>query len=447
MPTYGLTAEGFFPKTFDVIQAEIDADLRNALGLSVVTGVLAKLRDIFAERETKLWELAEAVYHAWDPSAATGDMLDALCELTRTLREEATRSLVELHLTGTPATVVTAGSRAATLSTAAQFETLADATIAAAVAWVTATVYAVGDIVYNDDRIYYCITAGTSDTGPFTEDEDITDGTAHWRFLGDGTGYVVVDSQAVETGPTEAISGDITTIVTPVGGWTDVINLLDADVGTDVETDGDLRIRRLDEVDAQGLGVPEAIRRVLLLVDDVTFVQVFYNDTDDDDTSLGVTLPPHSVMALVRGGANQDLWDALRTCVGAGIQTFGDTSGSSVDSEGVSHGFSFQRPDEVEIYIDLEVDYIAADVPSDYQTQMKSKIVTWGDARKTGYDVVASAVSAQVFKVDGIHKVRVCDIGTAANPSSAADISIGALQLAVFDTSRITIVDADAVTP
>lgn len=55
-------------------------------------------------------------------------------------------------------------------------------------AWVADTEYSVGDQVTNADRAYECITAGESDSvgGPSTTAADITDGAAHWEYLGEG---------------------------------------------------------------------------------------------------------------------------------------------------------------------------------------------------------------------------------------------------------------------
>ncbi len=53
-------------------------------------------------------------------------------------------------------------------------------------AWVALTVYAQGAQRRNGAGAYQCITAGTSAAsgGPTGTGSDITDGTAHWEFLG-----------------------------------------------------------------------------------------------------------------------------------------------------------------------------------------------------------------------------------------------------------------------
>jgi hypothetical protein len=54
-------------------------------------------------------------------------------------------------------------------------------------AWATSTAYTVGQRRFNDTQnVYECITAGTSASsgGPTGTTADITDGTAHWKFVG-----------------------------------------------------------------------------------------------------------------------------------------------------------------------------------------------------------------------------------------------------------------------
>ena len=69
------------------------------------------------------------------------------------------------------------------LSTIANLRTY----LAQPAAWAQATAYAVGDQARAVASLYVCITTGTSSgtgTGPSGTTADITDGTAHWKYLG-----------------------------------------------------------------------------------------------------------------------------------------------------------------------------------------------------------------------------------------------------------------------
>lgn len=439
----GLTSTGLQIKSYETIIEGIDTKLVQRFGTGIrLTGVLGKLRAIVGEVAAELWELAEAVHSASNPDANTGASQEAIAAITGSLRDAAASSTVELTLTGTPTTVVPTGSRASVTGTEDEFETLEDATFATATAWAPTTVYVVGNIRRNASRIYLCIVGGTSagSGGPTTTSSDITDGSVHWKYLGEGTGYDQVDSASVDTGPIAALSGAIITIETPVAGWSSVINILDADLGHNLETDEDFRVKREEELFTAGSSPVDAIRAELQQLSGVISVTVLHNNTDVTDAD-GV--PPHSVEALVRGGDDQAIFDALWKAVAGGIRTYGTTSGFANDSEGVAQVVQFTRPSEIAIYVDVVCTKDPASYPNDGDDQVSAAIVAWGDSLKTGRDVVARAVSARVFDVDGMLDVTDIDIGTAPNPATDTTITITRRQLAVFDSSRITVVSSN----
>lgn len=449
MPTYGLTATGFLPKTLEIIRDEINGALTDYFGpsLDLENGILARIVGIVAERLAELWELAEAVNSAQDPDKAAAAALDALCLLTGTFRLAAAYSEVALTLTGTPTTVVPAASRASTSTTGAKFITKASATITAAAAWVASTGYAAGNRRTNASRVYQCITAGTSagSGGPTTTSTDITDGTAHWRYLGEGTGVIDADAQSVDTGAIVAVSGDITVIETPVGGWSSVANLLDADLGYAEQGDESLRLTREEELSQAGTSTADAIRAALLELDDTSSVTIFENTSDVEVDGM----PPHSVEALVRGGEDEDIAQTLLDQIAAGIGSHGNTSADATSSEGVTTEMFFSRPVEINIGVDVILTKDPATYPADGDDQVKAAIVAFGDAQRCGKNAVASSVLAQAFKVAGVLDVTTCEISSAAAPSAppapttSATIAIAPRELAVFDTSWITVTTSD----
>ncbi len=441
MTTYGLTTTGFVTKTFEVLQEEMNDALRAAFGNSInlTNGILAKFRDIVCERYAECWELMEAVYSSQDPDKATATALEALCALTGTLKSPATYSTVTLTLTGTPATLVSAGSRAATFSTSKKFATDADATITLVSAWASGTAYALGDRRHNDSgKVYQVTTAGTSagSGGPTGTGTGIVDNTVTWAYLGAGTGAIDVAATCIETGEIAGFARDISVIDTPVGGWQGVINVLDASLGSDVESDGDLRLRRELELSQAGQSTIDAIRASLLEVEDVTAVTVFVNNTDVTDAD-GV--PPHAVEAMVQGGLNQDIFDELLANVAAGIVTFGNTSGTSTDSQGTVHDMKFSRAVEIPIYVVLGVKKDARTYPVTGDTLIKESIVEWGDVQDTGKDAVPSGIGAQAFAVTGVLEVTYIGISTVsiATPTTWAATTVYVSNNVVVNAGRV----------
>lgn len=441
MTTYGLTTTGFVIKTMDVLISSYNATLQAIYGLSINldNGIMARFVAILCERLAELWELAEAINSSTNPDAATGARLEEVSLITGTIRKDATSSDATLTLTGTNGTTVNVGSRAKTASTGEKFVTLATGLLSALPAWVATTAYVVGDRRTNATRCYVCITAGTSagSGGPTTTLANITDNTVHWRYMGEGTGAVDVASTCVDTGPIAAISGDINVIDTPVGGWASVINLTDAVPGNDITSDQGLRLLRDAELAQDGSGTADSIRGKILNLSGVTACTVFVNDTDVTDVD---GMPPHSVEALVIGGDDQAIRDLLLANVGAGIVTQGNTSGTSVDSEGVSQPIEFTRPTPVLIYVDITYIKYPIDYPSDGDLEVQTAIAL---ITSTGTDAVASRIGSKAFGVAGVLDVTSTKIGIAPAPTLSTTISITPRQYASYDTSRVTVHTSD----
>jgi phage-related baseplate assembly protein len=83
MAEFGVTADGFAAKGFDVIVAEAMARARDAFGDDVdlsATSPLRKLLEVTAAEDAELWRRLEDLYYSNFLSAAVGDDLDLLGE-------------------------------------------------------------------------------------------------------------------------------------------------------------------------------------------------------------------------------------------------------------------------------------------------------------------------------------------------------------------------------
>jgi hypothetical protein len=76
---------------------------------------------------------------------------------------------------------------------------------------------------------------------------------------------------------------------------------------------------------------------------------------------------------------------------------------------------------------------------------VEAAIVAYGDAQATGKNAVSSSLVAQCFTVPGVLEVTSLFIGLAPAPVSTATIPISLRELAVYDTSRITVSTSDGV--
>lgn len=446
MTTYGLLSTGFVPKTAEIIRAEVDALFFARYGNSFDMSdeqPQGWLVGIMSEREALIWELLEAIVASRDPDAAFGVYLDTLLALSGAKRIAAQSSTVTLTLTGTDATSVPAASQISNQVTTERFDTSTDAVLVDLTVWALSTAYVLDDRRSNGGNCYICTGAGTSagSGGPTTELSAITDGTVTWRFLGNGIAAVDVAATSSNTGPVIGTSGDLNVIENPVSGWDSVINILDATLGAVLESDGIAKLRRETVLATGGTTPVDALRTDLLTVDGVTSVRIFENNTDATDAN-GV--PAHSIEALIQGGTDQDIWTKLHTDGPAGYNTYGTVIGTATDTLGNVKAYAFSRPTEVEITHELTVEYDVSLYPTDGDTQIKLAIVAYGDAQNAGRDASPRAATAAAMGIVGVTDVPVSELGSPGVVD--ANYVIGSRELAVYDTSRITITSS-AVTP
>lgn len=448
--TYGITDAGFVRKTLEIIKAEREESVRQTFGTSIdlaPEGPIGQWIGVESEREALLWELAEAAYNSLNPDSAEGAAQDSVAAITGTLRTPAQPSLVTLALTGTPTTPLDAGRIASVSITEKRFTTLVATVIPAALtARATSTAYVIGDRRTNNGHAWICTIAGTSSagTGPQTATAaapTVVDGTVSWYWLGLGTGAIDVAAASEESAAIVGSTGTIRTIETPVSGWSGVVNLADAILGNEIEGHAALRIRREQELVANGGGLVESIRNALLdttNVPGVLGVRVFQNS---DYQVNGDGMPPNSIEAVVRGGTDADIRATLWAFgASAGIYSHGSVSGTITDSQGHVQTVRFSRPTEVPIYIVMTVERNTLTYPLDGDTQIRTSILARGNADDAfGINARPHMVRSQAFLVDGVLDVPVCNVGTAPAPVTEASIAIGLREIAVYDSARIAI--------
>jgi uncharacterized phage protein gp47/JayE len=389
----GLTSSGFNAPTFSEIRADYVSRARDILG-PVNTdpeSAIGQQISVYAEREALIWQALEAVYLSQYPDSAAGRSLDGAVALTGITRLGATKTIVEVDLTGDPGITIPSGSQAS-----------------------------------NDNGDLFELTA------------DVTlDGS------GNGSGTM----QALEAGEILALAGTVTDIETPVSGWDSVTNPDDGDEGRDEETDSELRLRREQSLQITGAGTVEAIRaRLLQQVDDVSGVTIVENRSNTTD---GDGRPPHSFETVVSGGVDQDVGDLLWEVKPAGIETTGDITVTVTDSQGESQPIKFSRPVDVYIWADITVNVAdPGEFPDGAETEIKEKIVEYAEERfGVGDDVTYQALFGPIYRnIPGIGDIDLtiadsADAGTQPDPGdyAAANITIADNEISRWLESRIAV--------
>lgn len=378
-----LTAEGFDRTRLDDILAQHVAAMNDIFGadISLNPDDLDYLTlSIFANAVSEVTMLAEAVYHSFNPQSATGAALSRLVQLNKITRIVGTHSQATVRCTGTVGTTIPAGSLVKHESSGVVFITQAEAIIGAG-------------------------------------------------------GYVDVDVLSELMGPYSAAIDTLTVIGSPTYGWQSVTNDAAAIVGRYEETDEQLRIRRAKSTGTPGQTSRGSIYGAVANLPDVTQVAIYENITDAVDVN---GMSAHSIMVIVNGGADQDIWDTILLKKSLGVTMLGDEVGTAVDSYGHSNEIKFARPTAVNIYIDISLE-IRVGWPSDGVDQIKNAIVDWGIAnQEIGEELIFSRIYEPVNSIPG-HSISAMTVGIAAAPTLSDNIAIAFDELAVFDVSRITV--------
>lgn len=373
----GVESTGFVrPGTNDLLD-EMKAAIKASSQFGASTNVeadswIGQILAIIADRLSAAWQLGEAIYNALYPDTAEGAALDNVCELVGVSRLAATRSTVDVTLTGTPSTVISAGARLSVVGSAEKFQLVANATIG-------------------------------------------------------GGGSVVAEFESIETGPVRANAGTLTQIETVVTGWTGANNATDATLGRDIETDAELRLRRLLALRVTGAGTVESIAAYLLQeVADVTDVKVIENDADTTDSE---SRPPHSIHCIVDGGTDEDVATAIFLKKPAGIATHGDETVTVEDSMGFDHDINFDRSEAVPIFIHLILTVDADEFNVGQAQSVRVSVDTVAD--DTDYTVTIQGVE---FTIDS--GTGATDLSIAAALVSAISGGTGATHVYVTPTDN-----------
>ena len=219
----------------------------------------------------------------------------------------------------------------------------------------------------------------------------------------------------------------------------------DATLGRDVESDADFRLRRIDLLRISGAATLEAIRAAVLNTDGVLQAFVFENPTDFID---GFGRPPHSFEAVVSGGTDEDIAQTLFDTKPIGIQTFrvpgpNGVTELVVDSQGTSHTIEFSRADNVQMFVEVDINAIATEFGGGSQVageqQVREAIKALGDLQQIGQGVTILRFKCVPLGIAGVDDVTDIYIEATFPPVNQANIVLLPRELATFSTADIAI--------
>jgi uncharacterized phage protein gp47/JayE len=388
---FGLNKDGFNRMRYADIIAEMNSRARSVFGSDVNLSEYSPLGMFFkvvAFSMAVIWQLAEYVYYGAYKDTAEGYQLDGVCQYIGITRKPASYATGTVTFTGTEGTVIPL-----------QF------------------LVSTGTYQFWTQQIATIPVGGTVD----------------------------VPIRAIELGNTSnVLASTITTIVNPLTGVTSVTNALGTTGGADVETDEALRARYNESISLGGASTTSAIEAELLQVQNVVAAVVTENVT----MATVDGIPAKAFEAMVYGGTNSDIADAIYRTKAAGIQAFGDITVPITDDKGQVHNIGFSRVAEVPVYVHVTLTTDSELFPVAGMTTIETNIIKYiggTDADTTKYyglglgdDVVYTKIIGICHSVAGVTDVTVT-LSTDNITFTAANVAIATGEVAVTDYNKVVI--------
>ncbi len=224
----------------------IDLDERSPIGI---------IMSIMAERYGEINELLESVFLASFPATAFGVYLDYICALNGITRNPAVASTVDL--TFTRSNTPDQGQVEIPASTQVKSDT--------------------------NDTIFWTTDSAT--------------------FIAEGDQTVTIRATCSETGPINAVTNSLTFMPSIPTNVESVTNLQPASLGSDEESDAELRARRQASLAKASTPTQLGITTALLNMPEIASATVIVNDTNEEVDGR----PPHSFEAYVSPTTEEEL--------------------------------------------------------------------------------------------------------------------------------------------
>lgn len=462
----GVTINGFVPKRMNEIitglkdQAKpIFQDLVKP-GDEVDTGdtsTIGRLIGLIAPDLDELWQAAQQVYQAFDPNSATGVALDNIVQYIGITRRQGAPTVLRASVWGTTNTFMPQGQyirgdEGNQFVSTIELTFSTDDFIGFAIQPIVAPV---GDVV-----AFTMITAEgivtlskNSDIGD-TSDTIMTEWmnqynaagqTSTYAYIADGKFYVVLKQyfdyvtvpsvtsaslvevkkrlafNSVDFGDIPAPINTVTTMLTPVFGWLSVTNEISAEKGSVYETDEELRERFRVSKAVRANNTSEALYSQLLELPDVELVRVYENMTNAVDLK---GLPPHSFMAIVRGGVDTDIGEIVWHNKPLGIGSHGAETVTIRDSQNLEREVHFNRATDVPVYVNVVVKKTDNTFPDNGADQIRTAIYNYVKSTAAmGENVIYTRFFTPVNSIPG-HQVDVLKIGKTLGTMGTSNIAL-----------------------
>lgn len=207
-----------------------------------------------------------------------------------------------------------------------------------------------------------------------------------------GAGTASLSFRAETLGAVLTTPNTLTTIATITLGVTAVNNpLVATTTGQAEETDFALRIRRAKSVALPSKGYFEGLIAALLNIEGVTSVNLLENVGDSPDSD---GIPGHSIWAIVAGGTNADVANAIYVKRNAGCGMKGAVEVLINQVDGSTFPISFDRPTDEDLYISVQLAAVSGTLDPAYIRNQILQNITYQIGEKADASSIVAFIKA-----------------------------------------------------
>lgn len=396
---YGMTPDGFIPKRL----ADIIEDMKSSIG-SIKhpdTGelmfqsdsddtILEQIIGVFSEGLSECWEAAYDGSVQFDPLKNSGAGQAGTVQINAILKKTGGYSLINMILGGVPGTVIPRGSRISSADGILVFATTSDATV------------------------------GNSKT-------------------------VLVTAQCETKGDINPDENTIIQIVDPITGWQGARNSDVVSIGTEEETEEELRRRQQRSTSLTSYRQIDAIYAAVLNVQGVIWCRAYQNDKYYPYDERGI--PFKEVAVVADGGNTEEIANVLFYRFPVGVIGYGNTPTVLRDQQGIAYTISFSRPVDILIWIEIDLEVInQGEFPETYESDIITAILDYarygGDGNQDGFppgaDIIRSRLYTPINMIGG-HRILSVKLGVSEGNLGETDIPIPWQSVGRFASERIIV--------
>ncbi|AUR89453.1 baseplate protein J-like protein [Vibrio phage 1.123.O._10N.286.48.F3] len=251
-----------------------------------------------------------------------------------------------------------------------------------------------------------------------------------------------VVAEAINYGPISAAANTLTKINTPIFGVVSVDNSGPSTVGTNRETDPQLRFRMLKS-SAQDSTTLAGSFSAISEIDGVSYVSIHDRSSP---LATALNIQPGEEFYIIDGG-NDDVIAStmMNVAVAGGIITKNDVAGADIVTASATNPannqptpYSWARPSDKPVFVKIQVSPEAS-APADYVAQIKLSISNYIADLDVGAKIMSSRVAAAAQCATDGFDVLDCKVGL-ADPASD-----NIAQLQPFERGSITDANIDVV--